>query len=179
MEDIFSTKQRIKLLKAIILKTDNISVNNIASQQKLSKGLVSKYFDILLRKNILKKINGKFIIVESPLVKAIKICLTINSINTKLFNKYPFVKGVGLYGSGAKGENTAESDVDLWIRIENTGESQLAHLTSELNKRISDVKILFLTEKKIKKLKEDDALFYNALVFGSIVLLGDRDGIQI
>ena len=47
MEQIFSTKERIKILKEVIFKTDYLSVNNVAAQLNLSKGLVSKYFDIL------------------------------------------------------------------------------------------------------------------------------------
>jgi len=39
----------------IIFKAENISVNNIASQLRLSKGLISKYFDILAKKECLEE----------------------------------------------------------------------------------------------------------------------------
>lgn len=85
MENIFSTKQRIKILKAILFKTGNISVNNIANQLRLSKGLVSKYFDILAKMGILKRVNGKLRITDSPLVKGIKILLNIRNIDVNIF----------------------------------------------------------------------------------------------
>jgi len=179
MENIFSTRQRIKILQTILFKTNSISVNNIAAQLGLSKGLISKYFDILARKEILKKVNGKFFVTDFPLIKGVKILLNIRGIDFKVFKKYPFIKTVGLYGSCAKGENTEDSDVDLWIKLKNVSEEKLAPLTSELNKKTRNVKLLFLTNDRIEKIKKEDSLFYHSLVFGSIVLCGDKDGIQV
>ena len=47
MENIFSTKERIRILEAVIYMKDIISVNSLADLLKLSKGLVSKHLDIL------------------------------------------------------------------------------------------------------------------------------------
>lgn len=179
MENIFSTRERIRILETVIYKRDTISVNSIANQLKLSKGLVSKYFDILVKEDIAKKSNGKFVINNSALTKGIRILFNIHGINTKLFKKYPFIKSVGLYGSCAKGENTEDSDVDLWVRIGETSEERQAALTSELNKVKKNLKILLLTDKKIEKLKKEDKLFYHSLVFASITIYGSEDGIQL
>lgn len=179
MESIFSTKERISILEAVIYKTGSISVNSVASRLKLSKGLVSKYLDILSREGILKRANGKFMAAESPLGRGIKILLNIRGIPCSIFRKYNFVKSAGLYGSCAKGENNEESDIDLWVRINDVSEEKLARLSSELNKRIEKLKILFITDKKIEKLKKEDELFYHSLAFGSITLYGDKDGIQL
>lgn len=179
MEKIFSTKQRIKILETVVFKKGNSSVNNIANQLRLSKGLVSKYFDILTKMGILKKVNGKLRITDSSLVKGIKILLNTKSIELNIFKRFPFVRSVGLYGSCAKGENIEDSDVDLWIKVTNVSEERLATLTSKLNKTTKNIKLLFLTDKKIEKAKKDDPLFYYSLVFGSIILYGGKDGIQI
>jgi predicted nucleotidyltransferase len=140
---------------------------------------VSKYLDILKREGVLKKVNGKFVVTDSPLTKGIRILLSVRGIDTKALKKYLFVKGVGLYGSCAKGENTEDSDVDLWVRVENASDEDLASLTSYLNKRMKNVKVLFLTDEKIRRIREEDRLFYQSLVFGSIIVYGDKDGIQI
>lgn len=179
MESIFSTKERVKILESIIFKEEDLSVNDVARKLKLSKALISKYFDILVKKGVLKRKNEKFYVDNSSLVKGIKILLNIKNINVKIFKKYPFIISVGLYGSHARGENTEDSDVDLWIRIKEEKEEKLASLTSELNKKIKNIKPLFLTDKKINELKEKDSLFYDSLAFGSIVLYGDKDGIQL
>ncbi len=179
MEEVFSTKQRIKILETVMFKVGNISVNNIANQLRLSKGLVSKYFDILAKIGILKKINGKLHIADSSLVKGIKILLNIKNIGLSIFKRFPFVQSAGLYGSCAKGENTEDSDIDIWIKVSNASEEKLASLTSKLNRKIKNIKPLFLTDKKIKKVKKEDSLFYHSLVFGSILLYGRKNGIQI
>jgi predicted nucleotidyltransferase/predicted DNA-binding transcriptional regulator len=180
MEKIFSTKERIKILQAIVFKTGNISVNNIANQLRLSKGLVSKYFDILTKMSILKRrAKGKVVITDSSLVKGIKILLNIKNTNLNIFKGFSFIQAVGLYGSCVKGENTEDSDIDLWIKVSDVSEEKLASLTSKLHKEIKNIKPLFLTDKKIEKTKKDDPLFYHSLVFGSIVLYGVKDGIQI
>ena len=179
MEKIFSTKQRIKILQAIIFKTGNISVNNTANQLRLSKGLVSKYFDILAKMGILRKINGKLRITDSSLVKGIKILLNIKNIDLNIFKRFPFVRSVGLYGSCAKGENIEDSDIDLWMKVSNVSEEKLASLTSRVNKEIKNIKPLFLTDKKIEKAKKEDPLFYHSLAFSSIIIYAEKDGIQI
>lgn len=179
MESIFSTKERIRILEAVIFKTGSISVNSVASQLSLSKGLVSKYLGILAREGILKRSNGKFITADSALGKGIRILVNVRKFPLSILRKHGFVKSAGLYGSCARGENTEESDIDLWIRIDDVSEEKLAKLSSDLNAKAEKLKILFLTDKKIEKLRKEDALFYHSLAFGSIIIYGDRNGIQL
>ena len=179
MESLFSTSQRIKILEAVIFRTDSVSVNNVASQLGLSKGLVSKYFQILLKKQILKKEKGKLVVADNASVKAVKILLNVRRIDTRIFAKYPFVTAVGLYGSCARGENTEDSDVDLWVRVKDVEETKIASLTSEINKKIKNAKLLFLSDKKIEKLRKEDIMFYYSLSFGSIILYGDKDAASV
>jgi len=179
MERIFSTEERIKILKEVIFSVHPISVNIIAAKLKISKGLVSKYLDVLLKEGIAKKSNGKYLIVDSPITKGAKILLNIIGIDAGIFKKFDFVEAAGLYGSCAKGENTEESDVDLWIKIKDISDEKAASLTAVINKKIRNVKPLFLTTKKIEKMKEDDELFYHSLSFGSIVLYGESNAIQL
>ncbi len=179
MESLFSTSQRIKILEAVIFRTDSVSVNNIASQLGLSKGLISKYFQILLKEQILKREKGKLVVADKASVKAVKILLNVRRIDTRIFGKYPFVTAVGLYGSCARGENTEESDVDLWVRIKDVEKSKIASLTSEINKKIKNAKLFFLNDKKIEKLRKEDIMFYHSLSFGSIILYGDKDAASV
>ncbi len=179
MEKMFSTKERIRILTEAIFRTGSVGVSDVAARLKLSKGLVSKYFDILSKEGVLKKSKGKFFVADSSIVKAVKILLNIKGIDARLFRRYPFVKSVGLYGSCAKGENTEDSDIDIWIRVEEAKEKELASLTSALQKKIGKARVMLLTDGKIEKLKKEDELFYHALAFGSIILYGDRNGVQI
>ena len=179
MESLFSTNQRIRILQAVIFRTDSVSVNNIASQLRLSKGLVSKYFQILLKQKILKKEKGKLVVSETPSVRAIKILLNVKGVDARIFSKYPFVTAAGLYGSCARGENNEESDVDLWIRIKDVEETKAASLTAAINRKIKNAKILLLSDKRLEKIKKEDTMFYHSLTFGSIILYGDMNAAQI
>lgn len=169
LEKLLSSKERIKILKSILYKTESLSVNKTAKELKLSKALISQFFSILKKETILSAKNK----VNNNLnTKQLKILLNLNSIDVKALKK-PFIRSAGLYGSFVKGENTEESDIDLWILAENAKEEQLAELTSEL-KRQGNVKPLYLTEDKLKTLREKDKLFYHSLVFGSITIYGDK-----
>jgi predicted nucleotidyltransferase len=179
MESLFSTSQRIKILEAVIFRTGSVSVNSIASQLRLSKGLVSKYFQILLKQKVLKQEKGKLVVADNASVKAFKILLNVRRIDMRTFSKYPFVVAVGLYGSCARGENTEDSDVDLWVRVKDVEETKFASLTSEINKKIKNAKLLFLSDKKIEKLRKEDIMFYHSLSFGSIILYGDKDAASV
>lgn len=179
MKNLFSTSQRIKILQAVIFRTDSLSVNNIASQLNLSKGLVSKYFQILLKQKILKKLKGGLVVSDSSLVRAVKILLNVKNIDISIFSKHPFVVAAGLYGSCARGENTVDSDVDLWVRVKDVEETKIASLTSEINIKIKNAKILLLSDKRLEKIRKEDTMFYYSLAFGSIILYGDTDAAQI
>ena len=179
MENLFSTSQRIKILEAVIFRTGSVSVNNIASQLGVSKGLVSKYFQILLIQKILKKGKGGLVVSDSPLVRAVKILLNVRNIDTGIFSKYPFVTAVGLYGSCARGENTEDSDVDLWVRVKDVEETKMASLTATINRKIKNAKILLLSDKRLEKIRKEDTMFYHSLAFGSITLYGDMNAAQI
>lgn len=177
MKRIFSTNERIKILKTVIFSKQPVRVSIIASKLKVSKGLVSKYLYVLLKEGITKRSNGKYIIVDSAITKGIRILLNIADIDTKIFKKFDFVEAVGLYGSCAKGENTLDSDIDIWIKIKEVSDEKAASLTTEISKKISNVKPLYLTTKKIEKMKKEDELFYHSLSFGSIILYGEKDAI--
>ena len=92
---LLSSKERVKILSDILCRTDYLTVSKTAKELNLSKALISQFFAMLKKEGILSR-NNK---VKGTLeVKALKIALNLNSIDTKVFNK-PFIKAVGLYGS--------------------------------------------------------------------------------
>jgi len=171
---LLSTKERIKILRYVLYKKEHLSVNRIANELRLSKGLVSKFFDILTKEGIIKRKKNEFLIQNNLKTKAIKILLNLDSFDTKIFDKYKFVKSAGLYGSFVKGENTQDSDIDLWVFIEKTKDEYLSKLTNELKRKYNNIKPLYLTKEKLKILKKEDAIFYCSLIFGSITIYGEK-----
>ncbi len=177
MHKIFSTPERLKIIKYVIFKESPLSVNAVADDLNLSKGLVSKYLELLLQEKITSRSKGKYLIADSAITKAIKIFLNISGIDVELFKKFKFVKSVGLYGSCAKGENTENSDIDIWLLVDDVEDGKVASLSSGISKKIKNAQSIFLTEKKLEKIKKDDELFYHSLSFGSIIIYGEEDAI--
>lgn len=172
INQLFSTRERIKILNRVIYKTGNLNVNKVAKNVELSKGLVSKYFKHLTREGILEKKDDSFLVQSGVNTRAVKILLNLNLFDTDLFNKYGFIKGAGIYGSYVKGTNNEDSDIDLWVVTEETSEEALAKITGEL-KNFGDVRPLYLTKDKLELLRKEDPTFYHSLVFGSITIHGD------
>lgn len=173
IEKLFSTKERITILKHVLFKEEKINVSTSAKEAQVSKGLVSKFFVILKREKILKKEKNKLFVDNTIQTKTLKIFLTINSIDTNIFKKFPFIKAVGVYGSAVKGTNTGASDIDLWIYGKKAKEEEYAILSNKLKKSNPQINIVLLTKEKIMDLQKKDILFYHTLVLGSITIYGD------
>ncbi|MGM0470636.1 MAG: nucleotidyltransferase domain-containing protein [Promethearchaeati archaeon] len=170
---LFSSNERVRILNEIIFSDFPLSVSKTAKNLKLSKALVSKYFNLLVSGKVLKRHKNQFIVLDNSLVRSIKIFLNINQFKPSYFKKFDFIKGVGLYGSCVKGTNHENSDIDLWIKIKKTDEIELAKFTNELKRKDNKIKPLFLTKDKINRLKKEDKIFYNSLFFGSVILYGE------
>src|SRR3989338_8799934 len=150
--ELFSSYERVKIMENIIYKTEPFTVNKTAKELKLSKGLLSKFLRILVKNNILKKQRNNFKVEDNLNVKKVKIFLNLDSLDFD-FNKYPFIKGVGLYGSYAKGTNTEASDIDVWMSLNNASEKDLSNLKNKLRDKYNNINILFLDKNKLEKLK--------------------------
>lgn len=173
LSKLLSTKERVAILNELLFKKGNISVADFAKNLKLSKGFISKFFVLLSQQKILKKSRNKYVLMDNLNVHLLRILLNLKQFADFNFKKYPFVKGAGLYGSCVKGENTEDSDIDIWIKIDTRNEERLARLTSELKKRFKKISPLYLTQDKLDVLKKDDLPFYHSLVFSSIRLYGE------
>lgn len=176
-EKLFSTRERITILRDVIFSETEFGVNEVAKRLSLSKGLVSKYLDTLVTENVLGRRHVKFVVKNTIETKSLKIILNLQGINTGIFRRYKFVEAAGLYGSCVQGTNTSSSDADLWIKIKKTDNEKLAKLTSDLRKNIKNVKILVLDDKKVEALKKEDPLFYHSLYFGSVIVYGEENTI--
>ncbi|MEW6027277.1 MAG: nucleotidyltransferase domain-containing protein [Planctomycetota bacterium] len=177
--NLLSTTERAGILKDIIFRSSIPGVSHLAKELRLSKGMVSAYLSSLGRQGVLKKSGRNYLVLDTPVTKALRIFFNVSAFRPVFFRRFGFIRAAGLYGSAARGENTTESDIDVWIKIRPQPDSQLARLTTALSKQINNIKILLLDDKKIARLKRDDLNFYHSIVFGSIILYGDTDAIWL
>lgn len=174
LSELLSTEERIRILKDVIYSDGPIIASPIARKLKISKSLFSVYLKILEKNKIIVRKDGEVLIDDSVYVRALKVLIVLNGFDTALFSKYKFIKGIGLYGSCTRGENIKGSDIDIWVRIEKAPELKLAGFLKEMKAQNEDLKILFLTDEKLKVLRENDNVFYNSLIFGSILIYGEN-----
>ncbi|MBU3897234.1 MAG: nucleotidyltransferase domain-containing protein [Nanoarchaeota archaeon] len=173
IQNLFSSKERIKMIN-YIMNANQIRVSQTAKELTLSKGLVSGYFSLLTKEGIMKKTENGFEIAYSPMTKAIKILLNINSIDiTSMSNLKP--EAIGLYGSYANGTNNKDSDIDIWIKTNKpVPQEKIASVERMISEKLNrETKILVLDSERLEKIKHDKE-FYHSLVFGSIILFGEN-----
>jgi predicted nucleotidyltransferase len=84
-------------------------------------------------------------------------------------------KGLGLYGSWARGTNHQDSDLDVWIKADSLpAENMLARMQKDLSLQTrAEVNLLVLTPEKLERLKREDKPFYNSLIIGQVTLKGE------
>jgi len=171
---LFSSRDRLNILSHVVYKTESFSVSQVAKNINLSKGLASKYLNILAEEGILERRDGKFIVKDSIATRTVKLLLNLNLFDNKFFSGYEFIKSAGLYGSYAKGTNTESSDIDLWVAVEKVNDEALAKLTKDLKTTFGDVRPLYLTRDRRETLRREDSTFYKSIIFGSITMYGEE-----
>ncbi len=169
-----SSKERVETL-TFILERETVGVEETATLLGRSKGFVSQFFSLLEEEGILKKTGRRYRVLKSPKVRAIKILLNIARI-TEVLEKHrkDWMVSVGIYGSFAKGENTEDSDLDIWIAVdEYPEEREIARVEREFSEEIGkQTHLLILTKERIDRLRKEDPVFYCELI-NSFVIWGE------
>jgi predicted nucleotidyltransferase len=173
LSPLFKTEKRIKILETA-LKRNKITVKDISRDTGVSKGLVSRYLDYMRKEGLLNRSGQSYHLQDQVLTRALKILLNLEKLNwNEITPKWAI--STGLYGSWASGTNKEESDLDIWIKVEQyPSEDELNHLYKNLKSRTaSEVNMLILTFQKLDSIKKTDPPFYNSLQRNSLILEGE------
>jgi predicted nucleotidyltransferase len=169
------TKNNMKILKTI-RTTDNLYIREIAEKTRVSPATVHsavklfKKLGMVIERNVK---NRKVVSLNrnSVLLKKINALLNFYEISRlKEFRKLQRYGNVGVFGSFAMGEDLPESDIDLWIYSDKKLDAaELKGITRGLERRLGkEVKLLILSPKKLKGLRDRDPEFYFRLKLTSI-----------
>lgn len=151
-----------------------VKVTEVAKKLGVSKGSVSLAANELMKEGILKEWS---VDAENPRTRALKILL-----NTETLVKSGTVGelrkigvGGGVYGSWARGTNTEDSDIDLWVKPKKSFEqTDVARISRDIRKKLGlQVQLLVLSKERIMQLKSDNRIFYYSLLFSSMKLFGE------
>jgi predicted nucleotidyltransferase len=171
---LLSTKERVEIVKEAVFAPGQVTVTGIAKKTGISKSVVSGLLGLMMKEKIMGRRGLAFVPLGSPQAVAVRLLFNVSAFEPGLFAA-PFVRAAGLYGSWAKGMNTTESDVDIWVRVRGAKTDGLASMQRRIVDAFPKAKVLFLDDEKIKSIKEKNPLFYNSLVFGSIMIHGGVD----
>lgn len=161
------TRKNLIILKELASKNETY-MREISENTGASPGQVHQAIKIFKKFNFIKekKLKNKKILsldLNNLLLCKIRQLLNIhelqNHISFKELNKHGIV---GIYGSFAAGKDTQQSDIDLWIYSKDHIDAlKLKSITRKIETSFKkEVKLLILTDKKIKDLKENDPEFY-------------------
>ena len=175
MHELVSTPERIRILR-YALERHRVGVEETARATGLSKGLVSKTLRLLVNYGIAEKSGRGFRILNVPRTRELKRFINFMTLSKKLETlKDEWIMALGIYGSFATGENTPESDLDVWVFVEKMSIARSASLKREIEKATGrEVNLLLLTPERIRKLRTGDPVFYYSLAYGSMVIWGER-----
>lgn len=163
---LFSKKNQI-ILKELASKNESY-IREISENTGASPALVHQTVKLFKKLGFIKEKklkNKKILSFDRDNLLLGKIRQLINIYEMQNHGSFKELKKhgtVGIYGSFAAGKDTPESDIDLWIYArDNVNAIELKNITRKIETDFKkEVKLLVLTDKKIKNLKEHDPEFY-------------------
>ncbi|MDD2756818.1 MAG: nucleotidyltransferase domain-containing protein [Methanothrix sp.] len=171
--ELFKTVERAKVLRYVMFR-NSFRVAEVSMASGVTKGLVSRYLRLLVEYGLLQKDGREYSPHDCAHSRAIKLLLNLEMIDLSTLS-LGSAKGLGLYGSWARGTNHQESDLDVWIKADSLpAESMLARMQKDLSLQTrAEVNLLVLTPEKLERLKREDKPFYNSLIIGQVTLKGE------
>ena len=175
LSELLSSEERIRLLR-YALTTSPFTVTEAAREAGVNKGLASRYLAILVEEGYLERDGRDFSVIDGAKTRSLKAFLNVAALEERV-SLPEWAIGIGLYGSWSTGTNTSESDLDLWLLVEEIcpdTELEAARLERDLSAAIGcEVAILLLTRDKLASLREEDLPFYISLMREMKTLAGE------
>ncbi|MBI4449259.1 nucleotidyltransferase domain-containing protein [Candidatus Woesearchaeota archaeon] len=170
-----------RVVDVLLDATKSVSVRELSKQAKCSPSAAKGVVDYLVKQRMLDaEFVGKSRLVrfkrDSLLVKeARKICtlmrLEQSGFLSELQERYPNLLSAVLYGSAARGEDDATSDLDVVIIVGSHGKPVPLSSERRLKRELS---LSMYTRSEWRALASTDKVFYENVVLGGVVLFGER-----
>jgi predicted nucleotidyltransferase len=175
LPELFKSDDRVRILR-YVSERKSVTVQSTAEATGVSKPVVSRYLNALREQGLCERTGRKISWVQSPRGSAVKRFLNIVLLDEHLPSP-EWAKGIGIYGSWARGTNTMESDLDLWILVDTYSrdlEFQVAGFQHELAQALGyEVHSLILTREKLRDLSRKDAPFHEEFIRDYVVIRGE------
>lgn len=168
---LMATEKKARLLEHLLSAGgEKIRVRAVAPEAGVSAGYVSMLVKRMEREGLMEK--GR-LQSEDPRVRALRLLFNTD----KLARAWPKMQkagvlGFGVFGSWARGGNTENSDLDVWIKVRReltAGEASRIRLILKEETAVSEVSLIVLTPEKTGEIKNKDPLFYSTLLNSFII----------
>ncbi|MBN2331408.1 MAG: nucleotidyltransferase domain-containing protein [Candidatus Aenigmarchaeota archaeon] len=149
------------------------NLREVARIAKLNPMTASKYLKYLLKESVIKKRPERNFILfsadtESERFKDMKRCFNIKKIRSSGLVEYiekelSYPEVIILFGSYAKAENSAESDIDIFILSESNKKLDLSVFESRIG---AEIQIFKHSRKEFDAMKRDNKELLNNILNG-------------
>ena len=153
---------------------DGFYVREIARLLGMGVGSVSETLAHLADAGLVhREERGRLVIyraaMESPLLREMKVCATLIELNPLLLRLRGVATRVILFGSSVAGDDTDESDIDLFVETNDTkaAAERIATVQAGLDREISP---LILTPGEFRSLKTADPALYERIRAGKTLI---------
>ncbi len=149
---------------------EDYHTRELVRQLGISLGTASKSLKILTEEDLLiKRERGRLSIyqanMENPILRELKILFTLFDLEVMIKELKKDSSRIMLYGSCATGEDTFESDIDLFVLTDNP--RHVNEITTKYQKEISrQISPVIVTENEFRQIKREDQPFYNQIMKG-------------
>ncbi|MBU7043072.1 MAG: nucleotidyltransferase domain-containing protein [Theionarchaea archaeon] len=122
-----------------------------------------------------RRISGKNVYYtineEDPQIHFFKIFMNIHELRGLVLNIQPLCRRIVLFGSCAVGEDTMESDIDLFVITDAVDIIRKKARSYPLSR---NVELVAITPRDFLKLKEKDKAFYDQVSQGIVLWRGEQ-----
>lgn len=172
MRKILVATNRQKILDFLIQYPGNEFLEKeIQKATKISKsGVNFALRDLYKTKLVKKQKRGKIsfysISFDHPIVKQLKMLKTLVNLEPLIEKIKKLSKKIILYGSCSRGENTSESDIDLFIVTNN---SNMINMAVKKNRKSEIIKWIARSPLEYIEMEKTDPTFYKEIELGITV----------
>ena len=169
-----------------LLMNGQLYLREIAEKANIAASMAFKTMKKLEERGIVKSKkakNKRFFELnkENPLAReAITLIFSHKVLQSKAFKAIKAMKpkAIYLFGSGARGDVDALSDLDVAvISNELLPKEKIFAAKNSLEKETrKEVQLLILTKEKMQKLRKENQELFNEIAFGGILLWGEEIG---
>lgn len=166
------------VLEFFLSKQKRIHLKGLARALEISPRTAQTYLQLYEKEGILEKENignlTLYNLADSPLTRELRrmyLLLRITSPLSKFAAENPWVTGIVLYGSSARGDYDSSSDIDLLI-ISTKKELGLKRIKEMENVLGKEVKMEIMSIGDIRRLAEKQDNFYKSVLKNNIQLYG-------